>query len=239
MKQVLSAFSCNANFRATFYSVRKTLAWWVMVATNDSMRWNWCGSRCLAGYIEYDYNGLPCRYIEKVSPCDPLYWAVIDEGDTANKNTGKSKRRTKTTEAVVARNDREGPLNFLFRLCVSSAKDGCILCPRHLLPFSHFVLLVDKAGATALFQGASMESYNIGVVVNLVRLATLGDFGSPEFVADKLLQPERRKESTKEAELIAASERSGDGGLQIYEFEYTIDSTRGGKKRIFYAAFVA
>ncbi|MED6220791.1 PsbP domain-containing protein 2, chloroplastic [Stylosanthes scabra] len=97
---------------------------------------------------------------------------------------------------------------------------------------------VDKAGATALFQDASMGSNNIGVVVNPVRLASLGDFGSPEFVADKLLQAERRKESTKEAELVAASERSGDGGLQIYEFEYTIDSTRGGKKRIFSAAFV-
>ncbi|MED6216595.1 PsbP domain-containing protein 2, chloroplastic [Stylosanthes scabra] len=97
---------------------------------------------------------------------------------------------------------------------------------------------VDKAGATALFQDASMGSNNIGVVVNPVRLASLGDFGSPEFVADKLLQAERRKESTKEAELVATSERSGDGGLQIYEFEYTIDSTRGGKKRIFSAAFV-
>jgi len=38
-----------------------------------------------------------------------------------------------------------------------------------------------------------MGSNNIGVVVNPVRLTTLGDFGTPQFVADKLLQAERRK----------------------------------------------
>ncbi|KAL4371069.1 hypothetical protein HN51_015624 [Arachis hypogaea] len=68
-----------------------------------------------------------------------------------------------------------------------------------------------EAGATALFRDASMGSNNIGVVVNPVHLANLGDFGSPEFVADKLLQTERCKESTKEAKLIAASERSRNG----------------------------
>ncbi|RYQ94345.1 hypothetical protein Ahy_B08g089239 [Arachis hypogaea] len=52
---------------------------------------------------------------------------------------------------------------------------------------------VDKAGATALFQDASMGSNNIGVVMNPVRLVNLGDFGSPEFVADKHLQAERCK----------------------------------------------
>ncbi|RDX66396.1 PsbP domain-containing protein 2, chloroplastic [Mucuna pruriens] len=98
---------------------------------------------------------------------------------------------------------------------------------------------VDKAGATVLFQEANMGSNNIGVVVNPVRLATLEEYGTPQFVADKLLQAERRKESTKEAELITVSERSGEGGLQIYEFEYKVDSTRGGMKRIFSAAFVA
>ncbi|KAL1301172.1 hypothetical protein AAHE18_18G233400 [Arachis hypogaea] len=59
---------------------------------------------------------------------------------------------------------------------------------------------VDKAGATALFQDASMGSNNIGVVMNPVRLANLGDFRSPEFVADKHLQAERCKEIKKEEE---------------------------------------
>ncbi|CAK9143290.1 unnamed protein product [Ilex paraguariensis] len=59
------------------------------------------------------------------------------------------------------------------------------------------------------------------------------------FCMDKLIQAERRKESTKDAEVIAVSERSGPGGLQVYEFEYEVDSTRGGMKRVFSAAFVA
>lgn len=42
-----------------------------------------------------------------------------------------------------------------------------------------------------------------------------------------------------EAEVISVAERPGKGGLQIYEFEYQLDSTRGGMKRIFSAAFVA
>ncbi|XP_014505713.1 psbP domain-containing protein 2, chloroplastic [Vigna radiata var. radiata] len=98
---------------------------------------------------------------------------------------------------------------------------------------------VDKAGATVLFEEKIVGSNNIGVVVSPVRLKTLEEFGTPQFVADKLLQAEKRKESTKEAELITVAERSGEGGLQIYEFEYKVDSTRGGMKRIFSAAFVA
>ncbi|CAK9168920.1 unnamed protein product [Ilex paraguariensis] len=98
---------------------------------------------------------------------------------------------------------------------------------------------VDKAGATVLFEEASKGVNNVGVVVSPVRIMKLSDFGSPRFVADKLIQAERRKESTKDAEVIAVSERSGPGGLQVYEFEYEVDSTRGGMKRVFSAAFVA
>lgn len=47
------------------------------------------------------------------------------------------------------------------------------------------------------------------------------------------------QESTKDAEVIAVSERLGKGGIQVYEIEYKVDSTRGGMKRIFSAAFVA
>ncbi|KAG5241873.1 psbP domain-containing protein [Salix suchowensis] len=98
---------------------------------------------------------------------------------------------------------------------------------------------VDKAGATVLFEEVGKGSNNIGVVVTPVRLASLGEFGNPQFVADKLIQAEKKKESTKDAEVIAVAERSGHGGLQVYEFEYKLDSTRGGMKRIFSAAFVS
>ncbi|KAA8531154.1 hypothetical protein F0562_005932 [Nyssa sinensis] len=98
---------------------------------------------------------------------------------------------------------------------------------------------VEKAGATVLFEEANKGANNVGVVVNPVRLTNLGEFGSPQFVVEKLIQAEKRKESTKDAEVIAVSERSGQGGLQVYEFEYKVDSSRGGMKRIFSAAFVA
>lgn len=98
---------------------------------------------------------------------------------------------------------------------------------------------VEKAGATVLFEEPNKGANNVGVVVTPVRLTNLGEFGTPQFVADKLIQAEKRKESTKEADVIAVSERSGQGGLQVYEFEYKVDSSRGGIKRIFSAAFVA
>ncbi|VAH47925.1 psbP domain-containing protein 2, chloroplastic-like isoform X1 [Triticum dicoccoides] len=98
---------------------------------------------------------------------------------------------------------------------------------------------VEKAGATALFQQEGKGSNNIGVVVNPVRLSSLTDFGTPQFVADRLLQAEKKKESTKSAEVISTRERSGRDGLTVYEIEYSLDSTRGGMKRIFSAAFVA
>ncbi|CAN0917495.1 PsbP domain-containing protein 2, chloroplastic [Linum grandiflorum] len=98
---------------------------------------------------------------------------------------------------------------------------------------------VDKAGATLLFEDMKKASNNVGVVVIPVRLKSLAEFGTPQFVADKLIQAEKRKESTKEAEVIGVTERSGGGGLPVYEFEYKVDSTRGGIKRIFSAAFVS
>uniref|UniRef100_A0A0D9W553 PsbP C-terminal domain-containing protein n=1 Tax=Leersia perrieri TaxID=77586 RepID=A0A0D9W553_9ORYZ len=98
---------------------------------------------------------------------------------------------------------------------------------------------VEKAGATALFQQEGKGSNNIGVVVNPVRLSTLTEFGTPQFVAERLIQAEKKKESTKSAEVISVGERSGHDGLTVYEIEYLLDSTRGGMKRIFSAAFVA
>lgn len=38
-----------------------------------------------------------------------------------------------------------------------------------------------------------MGNNNVGVVVSPVRLNSLGEFGTPQFVADKLIQAEKRK----------------------------------------------
>ncbi|KAL3729045.1 hypothetical protein ACJRO7_033616 [Eucalyptus globulus] len=56
---------------------------------------------------------------------------------------------------------------------------------------------------------------------------TLGEFGSSQFIVDKLIQAEKPK-----------WRKIRPGGLQVYEFEYIVDSTRGGMKRIVSAAFV-
>ncbi|MFS7949161.1 hypothetical protein Hanom_Chr06g00568321 [Helianthus anomalus] len=105
-----------------------------------------------------------------------------------------------------------------------------------LLPKSW--IKVEKAGATLLFQDPVQGSNNVGVVVTPVRLTTLADFGDPQFVANKLIQAEKRKESTKDVQLVSFKERQ-KGDIQVYEFEYILDSTRGGLKTIFSAAFVA
>lgn len=52
---------------------------------------------------------------------------------------------------------------------------------------------MDKAGATVLFEEVNKGINNVGVVVSPVRLTTLGEFGTPQFVADKLIQAEKRK----------------------------------------------
>lgn len=47
-----------------------------------------------------------------------------------------------------------------------------------------------------MFEEEKKGSNNVGVVVNPVRLKTLGEFGTPQFVADKLIRAERRKVAT-------------------------------------------
>lgn len=52
---------------------------------------------------------------------------------------------------------------------------------------------VDKAGATVLFEDANKKANNVGVVVVPTRISNLGEFGTPQFVVDKLIQAEKRK----------------------------------------------
>jgi len=60
-----------------------------------------------------------------------------------------------------------------------------------LIPSSY--TKVDKAGANALFEELNNGSNNIGVVVSPVRIKSLDQFGTPQFVADKLINAEKRK----------------------------------------------
>ncbi|KAL2941823.1 PsbP domain-containing protein 2 chloroplastic [Bienertia sinuspersici] len=137
-----------------------------------------------------------------------------------------------TTPNAIAVDTKEEETEINLERYIDS-KEGFTL----LKPSSY--IKVDKAGATVLFEEQNKGTNNVGVVVNPVKLTSLTDFGTPQFVADKLIQAEKRKESTKDAEVIGVTERTGLDGLPVYEFEYVVDSTRGGMKRIFSAAFVS
>ena len=47
-----------------------------------------------------------------------------------------------------------------------------------------------------MFEEANKGANNVGVVVTPVRLMNLGEFGTPQFVADKLIRAEKRKVHT-------------------------------------------
>ncbi|KAG2453834.1 hypothetical protein HYH02_002041 [Chlamydomonas schloesseri] len=87
-----------------------------------------------------------------------------------------------------------------------------------------------KAGADALFEDPARRSTSVGVTVNPVKVASIDKFGSLAEVGDKLLEAERKKESTLGVSLVSSSERQGAGGAKLYEYEYELDSTRGRKR---------
>ncbi|GLC40552.1 hypothetical protein PLESTB_000046000 [Pleodorina starrii] len=87
-----------------------------------------------------------------------------------------------------------------------------------------------KAGADVLFEDPSRRSTSVGVTVNPVKVPTIRQFGGLQEVGDKLLEAERRKESTLAVVLVGSSERVGASGATLYEYEYELDSTRGRKR---------
>ncbi|CAI5515422.1 unnamed protein product [Closterium sp. Naga37s-1] len=88
----------------------------------------------------------------------------------------------------------------------------------------------DKAGATALFANPERRGDTLGVVVNPVRVRSLRDFGDIDYVATRLLDAERRKESTKSAEILSQRVKELAGGIPLYQIEYALASTRGSKR---------
>ncbi|KAF6253045.1 PsbP-domain-containing protein [Scenedesmus sp. NREL 46B-D3] len=88
----------------------------------------------------------------------------------------------------------------------------------------------DKAGADVLFEDPARRSTSVGVTVSPVRVASIEQFGGLEAVGKRLLDAERKKESTLDAQLLSYSSRTGDGGALLYDYEYSLDSTRGLKR---------
>lgn len=63
----------------------------------------------------------------------------------------------------------------------------------------------------------------IGVVVDPIKIDSLEDFGSPEFVGNRVVQAEKRRDGVTDATLLDAR-RLADG---TYRIDYTNQSTRG------------
>ncbi|EFJ49441.1 hypothetical protein VOLCADRAFT_117237 [Volvox carteri f. nagariensis] len=87
-----------------------------------------------------------------------------------------------------------------------------------------------KAGADVLFEDPSRRSTSVGVTVNPVKVASIQQFGELGQVGNKLLEAERKKESTLGVVLLGSSQRVGTSGATLYEYEYELDSTRGRKR---------
>jgi hypothetical protein len=85
---------------------------------------------------------------------------------------------------------------------------------------------VNKAGADVLFRDPQVKKATLGVTVLPVRIATLGEFGSLEQVAEKLASAERAKESTLGVHMVSSVQRDTRNGA-AYDFLYELDTTRG------------
>ena len=66
----------------------------------------------------------------------------------------------------------------------------------------------------------------VGVVVDRVKINSLEDFGSPNFVGEKVVGSERNRDGVTEATFIGA-DKEIKNGTTYYVLEYTNASTRG------------
>jgi len=93
-----------------------------------------------------------------------------------------------------------------------------------------------KSGAAVLFRDPSYKFNNLGVTVTPVRVSSLEDFGSAEETCDKLITFEKNKDGNKSATVNHVSVRKGasdngaDEGVMYYDFDYSLETTRGNKR---------
>jgi len=87
-----------------------------------------------------------------------------------------------------------------------------------------------KSGAEVIFKDPSYKFNNLGVTVTPVRVGSLEEFATVEEAADRLISFEKNKESTKVATLNHLSTREAAEGLVFYDFDYSLETTRGNKR---------
>jgi hypothetical protein len=81
-----------------------------------------------------------------------------------------------------------------------------------------------------------LEEYNVksqekrgfyaGVAVDPVKLSSLESFGTPQFVGDRVVSVERKKDGVASAELVSAEEKTEDG-IVYYDIVYVNESSHG------------
>lgn len=76
------------------------------------------------------------------------------------------------------------------------------------------------------------RGFYAGVAVDPVKLSSLETFGTPEFVGERVVGVERRKEGVVSADLLSASKEEGENGEMYYNIAYTNESSHGNNHYI-------
>eukprot|EP01018_Ginkgo_biloba_P014168 Gb_33225 [translate_table: standard] len=191
--------------------------------------------------------GLRTEFAVKLHSPECFSLFFFPQGLNANKGALGFQRRVAKVRSNICTRRLNARLGILSSLTdkTDAGEKGVLSLERYSDEKEGFTLLkpsnwkkVDKAGATVLFEDPEAKANNVGVVVNPVRISSLKEFGTVHDVADKLLQAEKNKPSTNDAQLIRVEERPIHGDIPLYKLEYTLDSTRG-IKRILSAVIVA
>lgn len=88
-----------------------------------------------------------------------------------------------------------------------------------------------KAGADVLFKDPARRGVNIGVTILPVRIDSVAEYGDLQNVSEKILQAERAKDGSLSAEMMNKDSVVLPGsGVQAYDYEYEVGTTRGTKR---------
>jgi hypothetical protein len=86
-----------------------------------------------------------------------------------------------------------------------------------------------KAGADVLFKDEERRGISIGITKLPVRISSVSEYGDIQGVGEKVLMTEKAKDGTLRAGMITS--RAVDlNGIEGYEYEYEVVSTRGTKR---------
>lgn len=89
---------------------------------------------------------------------------------------------------------------------------------------------IDKAGANVFYENPDDPSTNVGVTVLPVMIDSLNQFGDVKTTGNRLLDVEKKKESTIDVRMLTNTQVALNSGVLAYNFEYELESTRGRKR---------